>query len=273
MTKRTLAIVLCLVVTRIVPAEADMETKEEPVMKFTELMDAEWEERFHDPCTQNWKENWFLDGELATVTNSPSGMDFVAGPKAFDDAHHAVLWTRQEFSGDLKIEYEYTRLDNELRMVNILFIHATGSGEPGYDKDILEWADKRAVPAMRLYFQNMNAYHISYAAFGTRNTVPGDDYIRGRRYISGPLRGTELDNEYEHTGLFETGVPHKITVVKRGRDLFMHVENDSTQRLFHFVNSKSPPLTEGRIGLRHMYTRGARYRDFKVSVLKTSDGN
>ncbi|MFU8780551.1 MAG: hypothetical protein ACNA71_05945, partial [Kiritimatiellia bacterium] len=218
MTKRTVAIALCLVVFRIVPAQADKEIKEDVVMTYTELMDAEWEEAFHDPCTQNWNDKWTLDGKKATVKNSPSGMDFIAGPKAFDDAHHAVLWTRQEFSGDLKIEYEYTRLDNEHRMVNILYIHATGSGASGFGKDIQEWAEKRTVPAMRLYFRNMNAYHISYAAFGTKNTVAGNDYIRGRRYISGPLQGTELDNEYEHTGLFETGVAHKITIVTRGRD-------------------------------------------------------
>ncbi|MCC5843511.1 MAG: DNRLRE domain-containing protein [Verrucomicrobia bacterium] len=239
----------------------------------TALKDIVWEEVFHDPGTGDWNDNWFLDGNLATVTNSPSGMDFTAGTQAFDDAHHAVLWTRQDFSGDLKIEYEYTRLDNELRMVNILFIHATGSGEPGYEKDIHEWADKRTVPAMRLYFENMNAYHISYAAFDTTNTVPGNDYIRARRYVSGPLQGTELENEYEETGFFETGVPHQITIVKRGRDLFMHVQNDSNEADFHFVNSKFPPLTEGRIGLRHMYTRGARYKDFTVSIPKTSDGN
>ena len=27
------------------------------------------------------------------------------------------------------------------------------------------------------------------------------------------------------------------------------------------------PVTEGRIGLRHMYTRSARYRDFRLSAL------
>ena len=36
--------------------------------------------------------------------------------------------------------------------------------------------------------------------------------------------------------------------------------------LCHFVNSKFPPITESKVVLRHMYTRGARYKAFKVSV-------
>ncbi|WP_161625591.1 polysaccharide lyase 6 family protein [Cyclobacterium qasimii] len=234
---------------------------------FVELSDSKWKKVFYDPCTEDWRNQWSLDGQKATITNQRDGMDFIGGPKAFNDAHHAVLWTKQDFKGDLKIEYEYTRLDNELRMVNILYIQATGSGRPGFDKDISAWADKRNVPSMKSYYNNMNALHISYAAFGTDNTVPGKDYIRGRRYMANGLNGTELDNEYEHTGFFDPGVPHKITIIKRDRDIYMHIKNKQKEMLCHFINSKFPPITEGKIGLRHMYTRGARYKHFKVSLL------
>jgi hypothetical protein len=46
----------------------------------------------------------------------------------------------------------------------------------------------------------------------------------------------------------------------------MHVRNDEKQMLCHWDNQSLPPILAGRIGLRHMYTRGARYRDFRVSV-------
>lgn len=243
------------------------QAEEKAMENFNELTDANWQEVFYDPCTQDWRDNWSLDGEKATVTNQKEGMDFMAGPKAFNDAHHAVLWTIQDFKGDLKIEYDYTRLDKELRMVNILYIQATGSGRPGFGKDISEWADKRTVPSMKSYYNNMNAYHISYAAFGTDNTVPGKDYIRARRYMANGLKGTELDNEYELTGFFAPGVPHKITIIKRDRDIYMHIQNEQKEMLCHFVNTKFPPINEGKIGLRHMYTRGARYKNFKVSLL------
>lgn len=267
MTSLTTILTVCLLFSWIHGAPASEGSPEGSGMRFAELVDADWKEVFHDPCTRDWKENWTLDGLKATVLNSSAGMDFTAGPEAFNDAHHAVLWTRQDFKGDLKIEYEYTRLDNELRMVTILYIQATGSGKPGFDKDIGTWAEKRTVPSMKTYFNNMNAYHISYAAFGTKNKIPGNDYIRGRRYMCQGLNGTELDNEYENTGLFEPGVRHQITIIKRGCDIYMRIKNPQREMLCHFVNSKFPPITEGKIGLRHMYTRGARYKDFKVSVL------
>lgn len=266
MSNRILITAACLLVIGTASVPAGNVVEEYIEKRFTELAGAEWKEVFHDPCTQDWQERWSLDGLKATLTNSVNGMDFIAGPEARNNEHHAVLWTKQDFEGDLKIEYEYTRLDEEIRMVTILYIQATGSGEPGFDKDISLWADKRAVPTMSTYYNNMNTYHLSYAAYGMRNDEPGNDYIRARRYICKGLKGTELENEYLKTGLFEPGVPHRITVIKRDMEIFMHIRNDEKELFCHFVNSRFPPITEGKIGLRHMYTRGARYKDFKVSV-------
>jgi hypothetical protein len=267
MTRLIIAAAVCLLAFGVSSAQAGKGVKESSMEHFAELKEAEWKQVFHDPCTRNWKDKWTLDGLKATVTNSTKGMDFTAGPEAFNDAHHAVLWTKQAFKGDLKIEYEYTRLDEELRMVNILYIQATGRGKEGFQKDIGAWAEKRTIPSMKTYFNNMNAYHISYAAFGTKNKVSGKDYIRARRYMCEGLKGTKLNNEYKKTGLFEPGVPHKITIIKRDLSIYMHIQNAQKEMLCHFVNSKFPPITEGKIGLRHMYTRGAGYKDFKVSVL------
>ena len=66
-----------------------------------------------DPCRKDWKAKWFLDGEIGTVTNCPEGMTLKAGPEFKNDAHHMVLWTKDSFEGDLKIEYDYTRLDED----------------------------------------------------------------------------------------------------------------------------------------------------------------
>jgi len=247
------------------------ETAKEPDVKarFRELTRAEWQQVLQDPCTGKWQDAWFLDGKKATVTNGPDGMTFTAGPTAGDDSCHAVLWTKASFEGDLKIEYEYTKTDRTVRNVTILYIQATGSGDAEHPKDIAAWSALRTAPSMRLYFNHMNTYHVSYAAFGQKNDDPEEDYIRARRYMPDAgkgLSGTALKNEYARTGLFKTGVPYRITVIKKGRDLFMHIRGDGRERLCHFRGEAFPPIDEGRIGLRHMYTRGARYRDFRVSV-------
>jgi hypothetical protein len=85
--------------------------------------------KFSDPCTEDWEDNWFLDGNIATVENTENGMNFKAGPVNRNDAHHAVLWTKESFSGDVKIEYNYTRTDSQTVNVNILYIQATGTGK------------------------------------------------------------------------------------------------------------------------------------------------
>ena len=97
-------------------------------------------EVFSDSGTTDWQEQWFLDGEVGTVTNSPEGMTLTAGPEFKNDAHHMVLWTEDSFSGDLKIEYDYTRLDEAPNCVTILYLQAAGSGKGPYAKDITKWS-------------------------------------------------------------------------------------------------------------------------------------
>lgn len=220
-----------------------------------------WTEAFSDPCTGDWTKLWSLDGEIGTVKTGPDGMTLTAGPEFKNEAHHMVLWTRDSFEGDLKIRYDYTRLDNETRCVNILYIQATGSGKDPYVADISKWNELRKVPSMETYFNHMHTYHISYAAFP-------DSYIRGRRYVpeGGGLKGTDLEPDYFPKGLFATGVKHHITVIKNDRGLFMRVENPNQVFHCHMTNHKLPVITQGRIGLRHMFTRSARYGNFSIST-------
>ena len=83
----------------------------------------------------------------------------------------------------------------------------TTSGTGPYKTDITEWNELRKVPAMKTYFNNMNLYHISYAAFGDDGKAT-QSYIRGRRYMPNRtgLKGTDLEPDYYFDDLFETGV-------------------------------------------------------------------
>jgi len=233
---------------------------------FDRALAGEWREAFTDPGAGDWTEKWSLDGEVAAVTNTKHGMQLTAGPQFRNNAHHMVLWTKAVFEGDLMIEYDYTRLDFETRCVNIIYIQATGSGRAPYLTDIGEWRELRHVPAMSTYFDNMNTYHISYAAFSNVNDS-GDDYVRARRYMPHKtgLKNTDLEPDYFRTGLFNPGVPHRFTIVKRGNHLHMRVRNDEKTSYFHWHNDKLPPVEAGRIGLRHMFCRAARYAGFRVS--------
>ncbi len=232
---------------------------------FAQAAAGDWREVFFDHGSEDWKQRWFLDGEIGGVQSGPRGMELTAGPEAMNDAHHVVLWTKDSFAGDLKIEYEYTRLDAADRFVTILYIQATGSGHGPYVHDLSRWSELRRVPAMSVYFDNLNTYHLSYAAFEGNETI---SYVRARRYMprQSGLDGTDLKPDYFPTGLFKTGVPHKITVLKRHRELLVRIENAEETVYCHMTNPHLPEINAGRIGLRHMFTRAARYRDFRIST-------
>ena len=151
---------------------------------FHKLERANWKEKFFSSGARNWEEKWFLDGASAKVTNTDEGMEFDAGSKGDkSNLNHAVLWTKESFKGDIKIEYEYTRLDSARKFTTILYVQATGSNHGMHDKDIYQWANLRSVPHMKLYFNHMNTYHISYAAYGPNGVNSENDYIRARRYL------------------------------------------------------------------------------------------
>ena len=72
---------------------------------FQELEQRNWRVEFSDPGTGHWAKNWFLDGDHAVVSNDNDGMTIDA------TGGYAVLWTKQEFDGDVRIEYDFQRLD------------------------------------------------------------------------------------------------------------------------------------------------------------------
>ncbi|GAA4957788.1 DUF1961 family protein [Algibacter aquimarinus] len=225
----------------------------------------DWDLVLEDSCTENWTNQWTLDGLIAKVKTSEEGMHFIAGSEYKNDAHHAVLWTKESFSGDIKIEYDYTRTDSATKCVNILYIQATGDEESVYEKDISNWKNLREVPSMRAYFENMNLFHISYSAFG--NSDNSFHYVRARRYPKPddkPFKVTQIEPSYDRQGFFKTGQTYHITAIKTKNDLFFKMESEDGVELFHWDISNVSPIKEGRVGLRQMYTRSSLYKNFKI---------
>lgn len=229
-----------------------------------------WHLKFKDDCTENWQKHWFLDGLKATVKNTDKGMYFSAGTEEGNDEDHAVLWTKLSFKGNLKIEYSYTRTDTTTNWVNILYIQATGV-KP-FATNIYKWKDERVIPFMKTYFNHMKALHISYAAFDANNSDGNNDYVRARRYPV--IQGEDFDTTTEippasfKTGLFKSGETYKITAIKTSEKLYFKVEGKEVSKLFTWKLSESQRVYEGRIGLRHMYTRAALYKNIKVYSAK-----
>ncbi|EOR93921.1 hypothetical protein ADIARSV_2914 [Arcticibacter svalbardensis MN12-7] len=226
-----------------------------------------WKLKLNDPCTKNWEKNWFKDGLIAKVEQSDSGMNFIAGPKNRNDAHHGVLWSKESYKGDIKLEYYYTRTDSAVVNVNILYIQAQGIGTGPYDKDISKWNKLREVPEMGIYYNYMNPLHISLAAFPMVNEDPQNDYIRVRKYPISEGRKfseTEIPETAFKTGLFLPNVTYKITVIKTKTNLYFKIVGNKQSKLFSWKLKEGQSPEEGRIGLRHMFTRSARYKDFKI---------
>ncbi|MEM6378109.1 MAG: DUF1961 family protein [Bacteroidota bacterium] len=219
-----------------------------------------------DSGTKDWTEQWFLDGKKARIENLLTGMYYAAGPEYKNDTSHAVLWTKDTFSGDIMIEFDYTRTDTSPCCVNIVYFHATGKGGPEYPEDITLWNKKREVPTMSTYFRNMNTYHISFATAG--------DYIRLRRYDPSKgirLKGTDIPPDTFGSGMFKLFQSYHIQIVRYKDQVSFLVQNNDDPMdslIRQWDTSQALPLSEGRIGLRHMYSRAALNKNIKVWQLE-----
>ncbi len=225
-----------------------------------------WEVVFSDPGDGDWQDRWFVEGQKASVEYDGDGMVFTSGPVPKEQASHAVLWTKQSFAGDIRIEYDYTRLDSmtEVTSVNILYIQATGLGTDQSPTDIFLSTEQREVPWMKSYFLNMNALHVSYATTGPKRA----NYVAARRYPAKDqenfMQGTMVQPIYENVHLFEPGETYHITALKEGKQLTFTAEREGKTHTFEWDVSDYPPVTEGRIGFRHMWARSSRYQHIKV---------
>ena len=234
--------------------------------EFDELKTLDWQTAFEDNGTGDWRDGWFLDGARATVDNTLEGMVLSAGPIAGDHGSHCVLWTKASFEGDVKIEFDYCRLDTIFKFVNIIYIQATGNGDARHDEDIRTWSDLRVIPYMRTYYNHMKTLHVSFAAYDE----PDRDYVRARRYPTSDdlaFGDLALPPDSFETGLFEPGVAHRFTFIKHGDTLMFQASNGERSGLFTWDTSRFDRLTRGRIGLRHMATRCSRYANLTISTL------
>ena len=234
--------------------------------QFDKLAKREWKLGLELQPEMNWQDQWTLDGNHCVVGNSSNGLEFQAGPEAGNNAHHGVLWTKESFAGDMKVEFDYTRLDEINRFVCILYFHANGIGEGAYTKDIHEWAHLREEPWMKTYFERMDMLHISFAAFGNDNDEP-DDYLRVRRYPVRPDRDfsqIEVAGTVHNTGLFLPQQTYAVTFVKTTDALGLHVKG-ADKELYHCWDiSTVEPTHDGPFGIRHMWQKHACYNKLKI---------
>lgn len=237
---------------------------------------------FKDPMTKNWQENWFLDGRNAVLEHRPGGLAYMTEASKKDkrvdraafDAQHAVLWTRKEFKGDIRISYTFTKLPG-CSWQMLLYIQAQGIGKEPYVKDIYAWRDLREVARMDKYFNYMNLIALSMR-----------DPIRCKRYpwksVEDPkTKKKKYNSEFRPRAPKERlaiGTEYRLVAEKRKKSLRLTVEETATGKTMvdhtwdisqeKILQGMDPRhIEEGRIGIRFMGGYRMLFRDFTVEKL------
>jgi hypothetical protein len=184
------------------------------------------------------------------------------------DSHHAVLWTRQEFEGDIRITYEWDPI--ETGWANLIYLQARGIGTGPYAEDIHAWREDRKVASMDKYFNYMNLLSLSLRGEIRCKRYPWNDVERDMSYAD-----TLVEPMAPHAGL-PAGKTYLIMIEKRKTSCRLTIhEKESGKEVIDFTwdlsnpspERKAPYVTQGRIGLRQMGGNKVIFRDFKVTRL------
>jgi len=273
----TLVSLLALILMGLVTTACQTHAEERPSSKPENIL-------FEDSMTGDWRENWFLDGEKATITQDESGLHFEAGSepdlaprrnespelRELYDSYHAVLWTQEEFEGEVGISFEMSRTTRGFTF--LIYMLAQGVGWGPYAEDITEWNELRTIPSMNLYHDFMNLTCVTFRW-----------QIRFRRYPWRDEEGNQLRDtrfgEFIRNPEYDYIPPensYKVDIELRTETLRIRLEeignpDNVVDRTFNRVEGLDPrrpaPSTRGRIGIRHMFNTGVRYKNFQVRQL------
>ena len=257
---------------------SDAKAQEEKSADESEIL---FETNFED----DWQENWFLDGEKATITQDENGLHFQAGSeenvqerrnespemRELYDSYHAVLWTRQEFEGEIGVSFKMSRTSRGFTF--LLYMLAQGVGWGPYEEDITEWNDLREeIPSMDLYHDGMNLTAVTFRWQLRLRRYPWHD--EDGNQFNDNLIGEFIEHpEYDYIPPENT---YKVDVELRTETMRIRIEevgnpDNVLDRTFNRVDDLDPrrpdPSTRGRIGLRHMFGTGVRYYNFQVRQL------
>lgn len=230
---------------------------------------------FEDSMAGDWQKNWFLDGKKAVLEHKDGGLAFMTTESKIDkrvdrapfDSQHANLWTRQEFSGEIRISYTFSKMADS-SWQKLIYIQARGIGQKPYVEDIYAWRDLRTVARMDKYYKYMNLVSLSLR-----------DQIRCKRYPVVDLEDNSIPCESLPRGV-NKGLPNggefKVVIEKRNKSISMQIKDAKTGEfvvdhkwdLSELTEKRSPKFVEkGRIGIRLMGGHKIIMSDFKVEQL------
>ncbi|MCF6268980.1 MAG: YesU family protein [Melioribacteraceae bacterium] len=129
----------------------------------TDLPRTIYYESFDGP---NLPELFFVEGsDKVEIRDGRLWMD--ASPEVDGESGVGTIWLNQEFSGDLKVEFDVNIIESkgDKNNINFFFLYSDTTGKPLYD------SRDRRVEGRYSTYHKMNGYIFTYLAGGTPDTA------------------------------------------------------------------------------------------------------
>lgn len=202
-----------------------------------------WTLAFDDPGSGGWSGKYDLHGPPCAQASNVGGIRLRSCASEDDSL---ILWTRQRFDGDMKVEYDYRILSNlsPTQEIASALLIGTGDGATGLPADFAAWT----VPFDQGRYQNTNTLWMNYAY---QNPASGDPLRIRLRRNPGYNNLGDAPPEFP----FNVGTTYHIVVEKVGSNFTVSVTGPSGTRSHTWSNSSIGGITGGYVGFRNMHFR------------------
>jgi hypothetical protein len=220
----------------------------------------------------DWRINWVLhkDPKLkAKIEQLPNGVILRAAPynytnKKIYDRSNIALWNKTLWTGDFRVEFDFTRLDNVARTTGsgigaMLYWHVLGrTGDPKHPPSIAAWPSKAADEDA--YVRYTRGYRVTWSNFNTRAPQNSNE-IRVRTFAFTRNYPTKVGGDSPAVFPFVRDQTYHMAIQRVGQVLTVVVDG-------HTVTWDDPAIArynDGYFGIRHQTGRHARYENFTIT--------
>jgi hypothetical protein len=218
----------------------------------------DWSLSYENRMTsENTLDDFYVQGIVDTIEVTEEGVHIKTLPVEYEaDATHKqmYLWSKQEFEGDIYIEYEFRT--NQKFGLTLLLLQASGTSREDFMKD---YPPRTSGTMALVHSSDVRNYHIEY--YRQMSAVRNDN--SNVAIIKNPFEYPVAYGTYQKG--YEVGTWHKIQVLQQSNKLTFAVDGTIIcEGIDKEFSNNGSVLTKGHIAFRCMVNTDMHFRNLKV---------
>lgn len=228
--------------------------------------------------TPNYTQNWVMHKAPsmgASITQNSDGLTLTSAPYVYSGGYEpfhsssVAIWSKTKLSGNFKVAFDYTRLDNVTRttaggQATVFYFGVKGTGDAAHPESIAQWGN--TVPNEDNYLNDAKGLRLTFNNFNTE-TPDISNRMRFRWFDHDKSLPNMIGGPSPQDFPFTPNVKYHVEMQRTGNTFTVRVTDtrSNTTKTMSWTDAKVSQFNDGYFGIRQMPGRIARYQNFQIS--------